>query len=271
MFKRIVAALDGSACSEHAFELALGLAKAEGARLEICSVVDPIGILGRTPPSPLEEEHVAAAKAVADRIVSDAVEKAAALGIEAKGRVLLGEPALKIVGYATKAGADSIVMGTHGRSGFKRFFMGSVAEAVLRSSPCPVVIIREKVPAQSVQAAASLPINPGGQAFVVRLLEVTPEDFERLYGEIATFMQGAGSELPGCVEMQLFGSEDSRRIVIVAQFRSHADWSKAQWDARLGEMLEEIAGSSETLDFNLYCGDRFPGTISTSALLMQHV
>jgi nucleotide-binding universal stress UspA family protein len=258
MLKRIVVPIDGSACSELALEYALGLAKARGASIYVFTLVDPIEILGRNLPSPLEEEHVAAAEAWADRIVQEAMAKAAAEGISAEGRVDVGEPAAAIVAEAMSTKADAIVMGTHGRSGFKRLFMGSVAEEVLRSSRCPVVIVRERARTGQREPAAP-PINSNEPVSVLRLIEVSPDNFERLYGEIATFMNGPGAELPGLVETQLFGSVDATRIVILTRFRSHREWVRAQWDARLGELLEEIEVNAETLEFNIYHGDRFPG------------
>ncbi len=92
---------------------------------------------------------------------------------------------------------------------------------------------------------------------VLRLIEIEPDDFDRLYGEIATFMSGPGRALPGLTETQLFGSVDHTRIAILAQFRSRHDWVRAQWDSHLGELLEEIVTNSSAVDFNLYRGDRF--------------
>lgn len=51
-------------------------------------------------------------------------------------------PAESIVEYATSAAAGLIVMGTHGRGGMAHLRMGSVAEAVVRAAPCPVVTVR---------------------------------------------------------------------------------------------------------------------------------
>lgn len=53
-----------------------------------------------------------------------------------------GIPAAEILRAARGARADLIVMGTHGRTGFSRFFMGSVAERVVRESPCAVLTVR---------------------------------------------------------------------------------------------------------------------------------
>ncbi len=54
-----------------------------------------------------------------------------------------GTPADKIVQFANEEEVDLIVMGTHGRTGVKRLLMGSVAEAVVRRAPCPVLTMRQ--------------------------------------------------------------------------------------------------------------------------------
>lgn len=67
--------------------------------------------------------------------------------------VATGHPAERIIALATEVDADLIVMGTHGRTGLKRWVLGSVAEEVVRRAPCGVFVIRprdflagEKVP-----------------------------------------------------------------------------------------------------------------------------
>jgi nucleotide-binding universal stress UspA family protein len=62
--------------------------------------------------------------------------------IPIKRSLLKGRPGKVIVEAAADRGTDLIVMGTHGRSGFERLIMGSVTERVLRSAPCPVVVVR---------------------------------------------------------------------------------------------------------------------------------
>ncbi|HEX3457220.1 MAG TPA: hypothetical protein VHR97_04630 [Candidatus Baltobacteraceae bacterium] len=92
---------------------------------------------------------------------------------------------------------------------------------------------------------------------LVRLIRVAPNDFDRLYGEIATFLQMEAMELTGCIDAQLLGNEDSTRILILVKWHSRKAWSRAQWDCRLGELIEEIVTAGETLEFNLYSGDCF--------------
>jgi nucleotide-binding universal stress UspA family protein len=63
-------------------------------------------------------------------------------GIPVHHVLLEGDPAAEIVRYAQDAGMDLIVMGTHGRTGLERLLMGSVAEKVMRESPCSVMVVK---------------------------------------------------------------------------------------------------------------------------------
>src|SRR5262249_48839479 len=57
-------------------------------------------------------------------------------------RLSEGDPAVEIIRLAAEVKANLIVMGTHGRTGLGRLMMGSVAEAVLRRAPCPVLTLK---------------------------------------------------------------------------------------------------------------------------------
>jgi nucleotide-binding universal stress UspA family protein len=156
MFKNIVVALNGSACALHAFDLAMALAKVEGSNVVICNVVDPMSAMWGASSNPSGELALAHAKTEAERLISEAVTRARGAGLLAEGRLLSGDPADEIVACAVGTSADAIVMGTHGWSGLKHFVMGSVAESVLRSAPCPVVVVRDqaRVPSLSEEAAS---------------------------------------------------------------------------------------------------------------------
>ena len=58
-------------------------------------------------------------------------------------KLLVGDPAAAIVRLAKEEKVDLIVMGTHGRSGLSRALLGSVAEAVVRRAPCPVLMVKQ--------------------------------------------------------------------------------------------------------------------------------
>jgi nucleotide-binding universal stress UspA family protein len=53
-----------------------------------------------------------------------------------------GDPAAMIVWVAEQEGSDAIVLGSHGKRGFKRVLLGSVSEHVTRHAPCPVLVVR---------------------------------------------------------------------------------------------------------------------------------
>jgi len=63
-------------------------------------------------------------------------------GVKYESATRMGDPAGTILRTARKLAADVIVMSTHGRRGFSRFFLGSVAEIVVREAPCPVLTVR---------------------------------------------------------------------------------------------------------------------------------
>ncbi|RLS34212.1 MAG: universal stress protein [Planctomycetota bacterium] len=70
-------------------------------------------------------------------------------------RLAMGDPAAEVCRIAAEEGAEMIVLGTHGRSGMFRLLMGSVAESILRRSPCPVLVYRE--PGKAVAAQPTAP------------------------------------------------------------------------------------------------------------------
>lgn len=63
-----------------------------------------------------------------------------------------GDPVASIVKEAEDTRCDLIVLGTHGRTGFRRVLMGSVAEHVMRTAPCPVLVV--KAPVQQASSSA---------------------------------------------------------------------------------------------------------------------
>jgi nucleotide-binding universal stress UspA family protein len=143
VFTNILIALDGSVGSLQALDLALRIARGTGAHVNLCSVLDPAQIteritIGQTPRRMLEK-----ARSTAARIVEEGVERARTADVKATGEVLSGPPAAEILEYARDLAADLIAMGTRGRPTLKRLMTGSVAEAVLREAPCPVLIVRE--------------------------------------------------------------------------------------------------------------------------------
>ncbi|WP_254525109.1 universal stress protein [Natrinema caseinilyticum] len=78
----------------------------------------------------------------ATELLADAEERAAEDDCAVETAVAVGQPADEIVSYAADNDVDLIVVGSHGRTGFSRVLLGSVAERVGRQAPVPVTIVR---------------------------------------------------------------------------------------------------------------------------------
>jgi quinol monooxygenase YgiN len=86
----------------------------------------------------------------------------------------------------------------------------------------------------------------------VRLIQVPAQDFDRVFGKIASFMASAKNKHPGCLSTDLFAGENSDHILIVSKFASREAWIAAQWDTGLAELHEEAGLNAETIHFELY-------------------
>ena len=139
MFARILAATDFSAPSDAALAHARRLAEGTGASLHVLHVVD--NMFMRAVLADPRDYETAAMRQLQDRVAGDA-GRAAILAVERSD-----EPADEITSYARIHGIDLIVMGTHGRGRMAHLLLGSVAEKVARSAPCPVLTLREAAPA----------------------------------------------------------------------------------------------------------------------------
>jgi nucleotide-binding universal stress UspA family protein len=144
--KRILHATDFSPASETAFEDAVDLAKQNNAELLLVHVVEPVRyVAGEEFGGPelyvkLEEITDQNAQASMNKLL----EKVESLNVKAKGMLLKGIAHEQIVNAAESEKADMIVIGTHGRTGFSKLFMGSVAGRVISTALCPVLTVRGK-------------------------------------------------------------------------------------------------------------------------------
>lgn len=136
--KKILFPTDFSHCSDAALGVATSLARDTGAKLLIVHIEEPPMAYGGGEmyyglPDPASEDLQAMLARV--KPLDDSVPF--------EHHLVVGDPAGSIVRLAEEQNADLIVMGTHGRTGLSRLLMGSVAEAVVRKSPCPVFTYKE--------------------------------------------------------------------------------------------------------------------------------
>jgi len=146
MFTHILVATDGSSASEHAAQLAVGLARTHGAKLTAVYVVDPYPYMGVGEINPLGfQAYMAAAQqqAAAAHAQVEALCQKGGAPIALQVRMVEDVGAASgIVETAKTEGADLLVVGSHGRSGLTRFLLGSVATKVVAQSPIPVLVTR---------------------------------------------------------------------------------------------------------------------------------
>ena len=144
--RRILHPTDFSRASGAAFLKAVALAKESRAELLLVHVLLPTTpFIGDGYISPKTyEELEASARRGAQRELAKVVAKAQKAKARVKAVLLEGVPYDKIARVARSKRADLIVMGTHGRSGLSKFFLGSVAERVIALAPCPVLTVRGK-------------------------------------------------------------------------------------------------------------------------------
>jgi nucleotide-binding universal stress UspA family protein len=144
--RRIVHPSDFSRASGAAFTRALDMAKANRAELLVVHVLTPVmPMVGDGYVSPkVYEEIEATSRAQAQAQLDKLLGKAKKAGVRAKGLLMEGVPHEQITRVARSRRADLVVIGTHGRTGLAKFFLGSVAGRVVSTSPCPVLTVRGK-------------------------------------------------------------------------------------------------------------------------------
>ena len=145
MFERIVVPLDGSELAEKALPAAEELARLAGAPLHLIRVVD-LPRLERFGAYGLTVEYASfALLADEERAVAREYLEKVAAGLTGRGRTVTTEVAdgvtARVLVGLSKPG-DAIVMASHGRTGMARWFLGSVAEDVVRHATVPVLLIR---------------------------------------------------------------------------------------------------------------------------------
>jgi nucleotide-binding universal stress UspA family protein len=145
---KILLAVDDSEFSLQAVRTLVAQIRREGAEVRVMHVVEPafnyvsadmgVALIPYLPK--IEEER----RSDAQKLVLRMTQMLRDAGFQAKEIVEEGDPKHKILDSATEWGADLIVLGSHGRTAWGRFLLGSVSEAVARHAKCSVQVVRMK-------------------------------------------------------------------------------------------------------------------------------
>ena len=149
MYQRIVVPLDGSAVAEQALPEAEQMARLTGAPIHLIGVVDVTqipwyGQVGMAMEYAAVEEALADEATLASNYLQTITHRLIALGLKADTEIRRGHTSRELVAAARPG--DLFVMASHGRNGLSRWLLGSVAEALLRHAPVPVLLIRAESP-----------------------------------------------------------------------------------------------------------------------------
>jgi nucleotide-binding universal stress UspA family protein len=243
---------DFSADSRPAFEAACSFAGDYGARLILLHVVPPSAapLLSEPPPNPLEP-----AESQESLQGKFSWPRPPDPRVTVEHRVAEGDPPDEILRVATRVPCDLLVLGTHGRTGWSRFWLGSVAEEVLRKTRCPVLVVNalpaEAAPASGPAQEAVNPRDAGAYNSYAWLLATCPDD------RLRDGKKGVAFARKAC---ELWGWEDPSGLdTLAAAYAEDGQFDEAvKWQKRALEVLGYSGrqGEAARLRLELYQAGR---------------
>lgn len=141
--QKILVPVDFSECSRKALRYAVPFAKQFGASIALVYVTQinyAVGEFGMVDSPLMEGQLRDAADAALEKLLREEIGGA----VPATKQTRIGRPASEIAAAAKEMDADLIIISTHGHTGLKHVFLGSVTENVARVAPCPVLVVREE-------------------------------------------------------------------------------------------------------------------------------
>lgn len=140
----IVVAVDGSPSSERALEAAIEHAALASARIALVHSLDVARLIALAGDYVIQSpDLVELTRKDGERLLASAMQRVRDAKLDVEGSVLEGAPVDEILSFARAKNAWMLTLGTHGRTGLGRLFLGSVAEGVLRSATLPVLVVRD--------------------------------------------------------------------------------------------------------------------------------
>ncbi len=149
MFHTMLVPLDGSARAERALPVAAQIARARGAKLILLQVVSDFADVGgyMLPAVATSAETIERQEFEARDYLHAVARRHEFEGVKIEARVAFGTPASAILDAIQAFNVDGVVICSHGLSGLARWALGSVAQAIVRNSSAPVLLLRQQGPA----------------------------------------------------------------------------------------------------------------------------
>lgn len=169
LITRVLLATDFSPCAARALDYALAVVSSWKAELRVLHVLEFYP--GMDPQYPVNQMYLDELRKDADRQFISLEKHAAGAGVAMVRRIEFGIPSQRIEAVARELQADLIILGTQGRTGLQHVLVGSTAERVVRTGPCPVLSVKN----DRTEAPASSSV-PADRALVIRRILV-PIDF----------------------------------------------------------------------------------------------
>jgi nucleotide-binding universal stress UspA family protein len=238
--RRILCPVDFSDHSRRALDHAVAIARWYQSTVTVLNVFSPAPVPAVGPGPAVFEPMVLTAvdrdQLLADTTAFAAAEGAPGIAIEAVVRE--GNPAREILEQATSMKADLLVVGTHGRSGFERLVLGSVAEKVLRKAGCPVLTVPRGLP-------DAMPVGP---VLYKRIL--CPVDFSDSSLQALAYAVSMASEADGQLLVLHVVTDELEHTTDLASVVSDrgltiGEFLKAREDALRRHLQDAVAGASE--------------------------
>jgi nucleotide-binding universal stress UspA family protein len=148
MFRNILVPLDGSDRAERVLPIAAQIAKARGATVTLLRVVPDIAdVGGYMIPAVVNDYDISQREELeASNYLNDIAKNHALQGTTVNTLVEFGAPTRVILDAIRTTGVDGVIIGSHGRTGLSRWMLGSVAQAIVRHSSSPVLLVRQQGP-----------------------------------------------------------------------------------------------------------------------------
>jgi universal stress protein A len=144
MFEKILCPVDFSEFTDEILAYAVNIAKRFDSELHLIHVIPNLNYFTPYESFLTPENLVAIERNIEGEVGKDFDKITKKLDLPFKRIVKTGVTFVEIIDYIKDQGIDLVVMGTHGRSGIEHILIGSVAEKVVRKSPCPVLTVRPK-------------------------------------------------------------------------------------------------------------------------------